>query len=290
MIKQNIKEIGKTGLAIAGTLFSLLSVILSFISWDEMGIKLSSIKISIFLVIVVVSFAGAILYICCLKRSATVWEKGTGKVVLRYGDIMKLAFPKHNSNKRFIVIPVNTSFDTILDEQSTNGHYPLVSVNTIHGKWLESMVKNGISIEQLDKEIDNRLQNIKPVKLMDRKQRSRGKLKFYKNGTLVPINGKQNVTYLLLAFSEFDEKNRAHACKEDVIECLKSVLEYYNDQGQGNELYIGLIGTGLSRADFSHRQSLETIQTVFRLYNEKIHGSVNIVIYKGDRSKVSIFE
>lgn len=59
--------------------------------------------------------------------------------------------------------------------------------------------------------------------------------------------------------------------------------------GQGYELYLPLLGSGLSRANLSHKKSLQTIEAVLQLHNEKIHGEINVVIYHKDKTKVSIF-
>lgn len=49
------------------------------------------------------------------------------------------------------------------------------------------------------------------------------------------------------------------------------------------------MGTGSSRIDITHQQSLKIIKSSV-LTSEKINGSVNIVVYNGDKNKVSIFE
>ena len=54
-------------------------------------------------------------------------------------------------------------------------------------------------------------------------------------------------------------------------------------------MFLPLMGTGSSRVDITHEQSLEIIKSSV-LASEKINGSVNIVVYNGDKDKVSIFE
>ena len=66
-------------------------------------------------------------------------------VIIIYGDILKIAFPKKDRGKKIVVIPVNTCFDTVVGQG-------LVSQNTIHGKWIKGMEKRGIPITKLDKE------------------------------------------------------------------------------------------------------------------------------------------
>lgn len=84
--------------------------------------------------------------------------------------------------------------------------------------------------------------------------------------------------------------NRELYEKDEVIKSLRSLLEFYDVNGQGYQMYITLMGTGRSRAGLTHHDSLQTITSLFSLYSEKIHGDINIVIYKKDRDKVSIFD
>ena len=38
----------------------------------------------------------------------------------------------------------------------------------------------------------------------------------------------------------------------------------------------------------SHNDSLRVITSLFQLYGDKIHGEVDVVIYKGDKDKVTL--
>lgn len=51
---------------------------------------------------------------------------------------------------------------------------------------------------------------------------------------------------------------------------------------------IPLMGTNLSRAGLSHGDSLRIITSLFMIYGDKIHGEVDVVIYEGDRDKVTL--
>lgn len=60
-------------------------------------------------------------------------------------------------------------------------------------------------------------------------------------------------------------------------------------KGQGFPIYIPIMGIGLSRAWLSHEQALQKLISVLKLESHKIHGSVNIVVFKNDKDKVSIW-
>lgn len=67
---------------------------------------------------------------------------------------------------------------------------------------------------------------------------------------------------------------------------IKSLVDFYDKYGQGYSMEIPLMGTNLSRAGLSHNDSLRVITSLFQLYGEKIHGEIDVVIYKGDKDKV----
>ena len=292
ILRRNVETIIKTTLAVAGGLFSILSILLSFITWEEVGIVGASKKIVIFLIILLCALVIGILTILLFKRNNLIWENGDGKINICYLDIMKLAFDKKNRSKKIVVIPVNTSFDTIVDENLSLYDKPLVSPTTVHGMWIKNMVKQGFSIQDIDSAIDKyiSLRNIEPVKILTPQEKKRGKLKCYENGTIVIIDGNNNIEFFLLALSEFDENNKAQTSKEEVIKCIKKLLDVYDTNGQGYEIFVTLMGTGRSWAGLTHCDSLQIIKSVLSLYGEKIHGTINVVIYPKDRDKVSIFD
>ena len=292
IIKRNLKTIGKTWFIFMGSIFSALSVILSFISWEDIGISKTCNKILGFIIIIVVTLVVAIIWICVFKQENTIWENGSGKITVRYDDIMKIAFPKKYKKNKIVVIPVNTCFDTQVDEDIAKCDKPLVSPKTIHGRWIKNMIASGISKEDIDSCIDEYMnfKGINPIKTLSNTEKSRGKIKCYENGTIVVLEGQNGITYFLMALSEFDKNNRAQSSKESIVECLKKLLDFYDGNGQGFEIFITLMGTGLSRSGMSHEEALQTIKSVFQLYSDSIHGEFNIIIYHKDKGKVSIFD
>ena len=292
IVKRNLVTIGKTWFIFMGSIFSLLSVILSFVSWEDVGINKTCNKIIIFVIIVASTLVVATIWLCVFRRENMIWENASGKVTVRYDDIMKIAFPKKYKKNKIVVIPVNTCFDTQVDEDIARCDKPLVSPKTIHGRWIKNMIASGVSKEIIDSRIDEymNLKGINPIRELSREEKKRGKTKCYANGTIVAMEGQNGITYFLLALSEFDENNRAQSSKESIVDCLKKLLSFYDGNGQGFEIYITLMGTGLSRSGMSHEEALQTIKSVFQLYSDSIHGEFNIVIYHKDKEKVSIFD
>lgn len=290
IVEYNMKMVLKATCKVAATLFSGLSILLCFVTWEEIRDYGFFGRAVTLVLIILISIISALLWICVLKKESIVYEKGTHKICICYGDIMRLGFPKKNSDNKIIVIPVNTCFDTIVDDNIADNKKPLVSPRTIHGKWLLKICEKKMDRDELDLLISNFLRDKMPKMVLERKTKERGNLNDYEIGTVVPVEGDNNITFLLVALSEFDENNNAQSSKDKVVRCAKSVLEYQKTKGQGYGLYLPLMGTGLSGAGLSLKGSVRILKSFFQLHADEIRGSVNIVIYPGQKSQISIYD
>lgn len=285
-----VEKIYKVGKNIWAILFGALSVFLTFISWDDIEVKDAYIKIFILLSFVVCVTLLSI-FIMLITKTETLWERGQVKLCVKYGDILsiekKRSFFRCSTRNKLIVIPVNSHFDTIVEDSTVPN--PLVSVETIHGKWLK-LYEAEKSMSPA--EIQNAIYEFLDAKGTQYQTDSnkRGSQRKYPTGTCAIMNGTNNVNYLLWALSDFNQANVAHATKESVVSSLVSLLDFVNTQSQGDECYVPLVGTGMSRTSLSHEESLHTILSTIDLYREKLVGVVNVVIYNDDKSKVSIFD
>lgn len=290
VVKINIKTIFKNTVLLTNCIFSILAIILSFITWEELGVNKIQNRINILVGIILISIILSIIYISLLKKTNTIWQNGGRKITLCYGDIMKVAFPRRNKKNRIVVIPVNTSFDTIVDEDITSVDKPLISPISLHGQWIKRILKSSKTLEQLDKDIEEQFnnKNIIPTHNLSPQEKSRGKTSCYKRGTVISIKGENNIIYFLFALSEFDSANNAQCSKEELYESIESLLDYYNKHSQGYELFVPLMGTNLSRVGISHQESINILKNIFVLHSDKINGAVNIIAYNKDKDKVSI--
>ena len=107
------------------------------------------------------------------------------------------------------VIPVNTTFDTVVDKPGSYEH-PLVSPFSLHGLWLSKMEELGLSVAEIDRRIDDALSDVDSVTVKAVPSGFRGKTNEYPVGTVVPFT-VGNITYLLTALSQFDSRNVAHS-------------------------------------------------------------------------------
>lgn len=287
-IKLNIKPIVKLTIRISSIIFSILSFLLTIFSWESVKIDKITIKICILVGIILFSFITSLNFVTFILKNKKLWGNGKNKVLAFYGDLFKIT---NKPQKKIVVIPVNDTFETIIDDNLTQDK-PLVSLTTIHGQWIKYMNNKGIDSKTLNCMIATNLKSrkIKPVKVYNDDEKKRGNKKSYAIGTIATVNGENNTTFYLLAISNFDENNKAISTRKSIRNCIDDLIEFYGTNGQGYPIYVPIFGTGRSRADLNHQQTFNMIKNSV-LTNEKlIHGTINIVVYKKDKDKISIFK
>ena len=273
---------------IAGALFGVLSTLLLFVSWDELKATDQLVKISILLGILFVSFLSSCVLVVFILRKNRILKKGKNSVSASYGNLMELAFNKRYKRQKIIVVPFNDTFDTLVEIANEKTNKPLISPNTLHGAWIKRYCADKkISENDLNKRIQISLKNHD----FDGKRiiREKGNDVRYERGTVAIINGENNTIFYLLAISSFDDRNNAQCTRKELRDAIDSLMLFYDRNGQGIPMFLPLMGTGSSRVGITHQQSLKIIKSSV-LTSEKINGSVNIVVYNGDKNKVSIFE
>lgn len=211
------------------------------------------------------------------NKDTTIWHNGDNTIEIIEGDIFKFAFENRSkTTKNIVVIPVNTAFDTHVSTKIESDCFPLVSENTLHGKWLIRWTKSGENIDDLDNRIIESLnrQNKKPI---SRTKSQNGKADCYEIGTTAIIDIGKAVFYLVAA-ATFDERNNAHSTKEEIKTVLIELLKIYDNFGQGYPMYIPLFGTGRSRAGLSYQESFDLIKQTFIENKNRIQGHIKIVV------------
>ena len=218
-----------------------------------------------------------------LREEKKLWSSGDNSLSIIPGDIIKIAFESKKTEKKIVVIPVNTAFDTYLSTNSEVDLFPLVSEKTIHGKWLKNMLKL-IERDELDERIKNYLSKalLQPV---GKSEGSGGNTDKYPIGTTVIIQQEDTISYLL-AISDFNSKNKAQSSKECIEKAVDKLLEYYDDLGLGYDLYVPLLGTGKSRAYLTPKESFELLRDSFLSKKHMINGKVGIVVLENTVAEI----
>ena len=268
----------------SGFVFGIASACLLFFDKKDFKIESCCSKIIALVILLLLALGYAIFKVITYKEI----ERVKGKLILTYGDLWEEAF-SNKGKKKIVVVSVNTTFDTIVDEKVSTVDKPLVSPTTIHGQWIKCMNKRNVAASDIDEKISDSLslQGINPIKELSEDIKNRGKVRCYSKGTIAQCEYGNTVFYLL-ALSEFDKKNNAQNTKEELVHTIMKLIDYYNEKGNGFDMYVPLLGTGQSRTGITRKESLEIMTSLFELYEEKLQGCVNIVVYSKDRDKVSL--
>lgn len=279
-LKNNLSFLKNKFCYFAGSVFGILSIVLSFLSWEEMGITLKCHRFFIWLAIILVSCVTSIIWLV-LKRKSILWEQGEKSIRAIYGDLLKVA-----ENKKFekiVVIPVNTTFDTAVG----NG---IVSPNSVHGRWINWFCSGEHTVNDIDKMIqaDFDARKIKPCCIQNISEKPKGKRTMYPRGTVAMIDADKT-HYYLLALSHFDENMNAQCNKAELINVITCLIDFYNQNGQGLPIYIPLMGSGLSRTNITPGESLQIITDLLKLNRDRVQGEANVVVYSKIKKQVSIF-
>ena len=182
---------------------------------------------------------------------------GKSTIVVEYGDLFEY--------EGIVVIPVNGSFDTCVNEQ-------IVSEKSLHGQFIKMYFPEDLS--DLEEQIGSQLEGYDP------KERDERKRCQYPVGTVVSVShgGRR---FLLLALSEFDQDYHAHLDFERYFQAICGLIRYADMNSQGADIIMPVIGGGLSRlsSDIGDLLNLQvsTIKAMGGLGNG---GSIKIVIHK----------
>lgn len=88
--------------------------------------------------------------------------------------------------------------------------------------------------------------------------------------------------------AEFDCRNKASSDPQHVRKAIESLLCVYDERGQGLDMYLPLLGTGMSRAQLSHVDSYKLIESTIRENADRVHGKVTLMVLPADMHKLNI--
>ena len=275
-IIENIWFILKAGAKLALTFLTIVGTYFTLLNPDKEEIGTADRWLALVLCVVLA-------YICyfiwvLISRKVTVYEEDNKKVIVQYGDFIKI-IDKHekSSEKAIFVIPVNRCFDTIVDDV-------IVENGSVHGQFINYVKDNLWTLGELDKKIESSLFN-QHFENLDFTEKDKGKRKRYAVGSVAKIESVKGNVFYLIALTKFkkigekivvDESINMH----DYFECLQSLVDYYNLDGRNLPIYIPTIGCGLSRLHISVDNSIKQLLSVWCLNHKVIRDSINIVVYE----------
>lgn len=204
------------------------------------------------------------------------WQSGTGSLSVEVGDLLSKGFGRRRKYRNIVVVPVDSAFDTVVTAGCETFDKPRVSAMTLHGKWLQRMYQCGETTKSLDKRIHENLE-LRGIRPLDSEIQGRR----YPIGTVAVVENDK-AFFFLLAVSDFDEGNVARSTSDTVRDALDVLIDTYDAMGQGFDLYLPLIGTGLSRAGLCHIDSYRLIAETLGRRAQNIHGNITIIVRPDD--------
>lgn len=220
------------------------------------------------------------------STKALLWQSGTGSFAVEVGDLLDKGFGRAKKQRGIVVVPVNTRFDTEITWQHEGLSAPLVSATSIHGQWLNRMFKSGESPETIKLRINNDL-NERGICGMDERTHDGTTHAEHELGTIAMIENAKAVFYLL-AISSFDSRNNAQSTPGTIARSLDRLFEHYDLHGQGLDMYLPLLGTGMSRAHLNHDDSFALIRGAIERNRCRIHGKVTLMVRPDDADRLDI--
>lgn len=240
----------------------------------------------IFVVAFVLSFVSIYLLLRFKKRHR-ISGRGSIFIEARYGNILDIKKEKRDKSKPVVVIPVNSSFDTLVEDNPSIVDR-IVEGTSIHGQWLKKYASTPELLEKLDKDISQFIicKNWSPIKVLESK---RGKKDVYSLGSHVFIE-MNDYSFLLFALTEFNEHNKVIKKDAEEFTVLMKKLMDITDECAGKHVYIPVMGTKIALFGIDDLASFEYIKNAALNKKCSLRASISIVIYEASRDKVSIYD
>lgn len=193
------------------------------------------------------------------------------KVSIFAGDLFKQSGLK--------VIAFNEYFDTQVDDK-------LISNKSLNGIYIKNYSSK--SVVALDKFI-NDYSDFADGELIATNVKRMGKSKKYKLGTICKVDD-----YLLVAFSKFDDQNKAVLTMPEYLKFLINFWDSINRVYGGHTVSVPIFGSGITRIkehkNISDEDLLKIMLWTFRISEMrfKYPAKLNIVIYHNKIDSINL--
>lgn len=278
-IKSNLSVLWKFFLACCSGVFALLEIFCIFISLDECGINTKTKKIFLLGICLFISIIISVVCVAVRNKKQIFGDINRG-LTLQYGDVINLGFPKKDKGGRIIVIPVNRCFDLSCENN-------LINPTSIHGQWINKYITNEEGRKRIKNSIDGALQKCDSQIVTEK---TVGNNMRYSPGTVVELQGENNVTFYLLAFSYLDHELKAQSSEIEFYNTLSGLIDYYNTHDYSKELFCPVMGDHIVNPHRDTESCLDFMISVFKFKKHCIRGKINIVVYNKLKSTISILD
>lgn len=279
-VKFNDRILWGKYLATLGVVSSIVTLVSFFATAQNIGI-LSGYLLIIFCAIII----GIFLYMWwkANRVNQANLKINNTRVCVTEGDIWELM--KKDSKDRtgeLSVIAVNDFFDTIVNDR-------IVATKSLHGQYINKIINDG-KLGELDRIIESDdILNI-TTNREDVPQRKVGRKVRYSIGSMVEFE-----SYILAAFTKFDEHNKAYLSAEEYTGFWMKFWENIDEIYAGRTLNIPLIGAGITRfrnGKPSKQELLEIMLLTLKIsgfHNTYADRRINFIIYAADAEEIDFY-
>ena len=252
---------------IVSVLTTALSFVLTIVDVEQKTrIVISTILLGILIIIFLIKW--------CLanKKEEQKLKINATDVIIKYGDIFTQPGVK--------VIAFNEYFDTKVDDK-------IIASNSLNGVFLNQYSGGGSVIDNVIVEEVRLRKNIVEENVY---RPYGGKTTRYKLGSICPIDD-----YFLVAFTHFDDDNKAYISVEDYISCLMHMWNEIDRYYAGRPISITLLGGGITRFNDTELQPQELLNYIVMTYKaSKVKynhtSSLTIVLNDRVRDEINLYD
>lgn len=268
---------------IATAVFSTVAIFTFLFDWTKVfssigGLCRILIGCGIFIGLYSLVLVGHLVYLAKVKERTIYTDRVGHTVKMRFGDLLSQSTSIEGQPIQSIVIPVNRCFDCIVDDK-------LIASSSLHGQVLSRIYKKRIfSPESLHLEIQERLSGCEYAELT-RDQKPAGNLRRYSVGTTALICCDRQ-RYFLLGLSSFDKNLKASMSKNDYTIAIQKLFEFCDSNAQGGQVFMPVIGTGLSRAIKDKNNAIKYLVNTVILNDELLSYDLVLVVPEKERNNI----
>lgn len=261
------KKLWTNFIKIVSVVSAILSIILTVVDIDQ---KIRLIISVVILVILVIVFL--VMWYIANHMDEKKLKINSSNVTIKYGNLFE-----ENGIK---VIAFNEYFDTQVDNK-------VIAESSLNGIFISEHSEGASAI---DDAIDKEVRLKKSVVKENVSRPYGGKSIKYQLGCICSYD-----EYFLLAFSHFDDDNKAYISVEDYITCLMHMWNELDTYYAGRPIVLPLLGSGITRfnnSDITPQELLRYIIMTYKASKVKFNNTASLTIVLSDklRDEINLFD
>lgn len=267
-------------LAVVGVVGTIVSLVSFFGTADDIDIKKPLLG-GLFVAVIIGIFF--VMWIAANRKKHADLRINNTTVKVVVGDIWTL-LKKEPADRtgEISVIGVNDFYDVIVDNR-------IIAERSLHGQYVKKLIVAG-KLDELNRTIETDSILNKPGNSKRIASRKVGKQTRYEIGSVVEFE-----SYVLAAFTKFDNQNKAWLSAEEFAEFWMRFWKNIDEIYAGRTINIPLMGAGITRFRNTKPTKQELLDTM--LWTMKISGfhntysdkQINFIIYPADAAEIDFY-